>query len=327
MVRGVHPYDPRSIFPTMRRIGRSARMAAVSNPTSFRQPAVHRLSATDGFVVIDGTAETACGIVRVARKILRDGAVNLARFETYAAAALGLPWCGASVGVNAEGDSVEAAMTAALDELADVTPTLRLDAAKGVPPSAADQLRASDPRPPIAETALAEATVLIVRRMLDAVGHGHAPIVVSDGVPQAQHLTAALTAAGHEVIAPDTAGDTSAVLLVGARPGEIDHTRAEHLSAAAVLGVGPLAVTPRALAVLERRGTTVLPDFVLHGAIRSLRAEEAAVRLDVDKAAERAGDIVERCAGGSEGIWSAACDLAEHELAQRGPQPFGRPLP
>ena len=54
-----------------------------------------------GFVYVDiDGAPRASGIVRVAKKILAEGAVSLARHTTYSYAACGIAACGASGGVS-----------------------------------------------------------------------------------------------------------------------------------------------------------------------------------------------------------------------------------
>lgn len=52
------------------------------------------------------------------------------------------------------------------------------------------------------------------------------------------------------------------VLVVGSRPGVLDHVAAATVRAARVVPHGPIPVTAKALAVLRGAGTMVLPDFV-----------------------------------------------------------------
>jgi glutamate dehydrogenase/leucine dehydrogenase len=52
------------------------------------------------------------------------------------------------------------------------------------------------------------------------------------------------------------------VLVVGSRPGVVDHEVAGAVRAARVVPHGPVPVTAKALAMLGRAGTVVLPDFV-----------------------------------------------------------------
>ena len=80
---------------------------------------VDKLTGTDGFVVIDlDDATTSVGIVRLAPKVLRDGAQLLARSVTYAFAAFGVAGHGGASGaVNAKPDGRDAAIAAFLDEV------------------------------------------------------------------------------------------------------------------------------------------------------------------------------------------------------------------
>ena len=80
---------------------------------------VDKLTGTDGFVVNDlDDAVTSVGIVRLAPKVLRDGAQLLARSVTYAFAAFGVAGHGgASAGINATPDRRAEALAAFLDEV------------------------------------------------------------------------------------------------------------------------------------------------------------------------------------------------------------------
>ena len=52
---------------------------------------IQKLTSTDGFIAFDLDGAPAVGVVRLAPKVLRDGAELLARSTTYAAASFGLP--------------------------------------------------------------------------------------------------------------------------------------------------------------------------------------------------------------------------------------------
>ena len=74
----------------------------------------HKLTSTDGFIAFDLDDAPAVGVVRLAPKVLRDGAELLARSTTYAAASFGLQVGGASAGINAKPDDRDAALAAFL---------------------------------------------------------------------------------------------------------------------------------------------------------------------------------------------------------------------
>ena len=80
---------------------------------------VDKLTSTDGFVVTDlDDAVTSVGVVRLAPKVLRDGAQLLARSVTYAFAAFDVAGHGgASAAVNARPDGRAEALAAFLDQV------------------------------------------------------------------------------------------------------------------------------------------------------------------------------------------------------------------
>ena len=88
---------------------------------------VHKLTTTDGFIAFDLGDAPAIGVVRVAPKVLRDGAELLARSTTYLAASFGLKVGGGSAGLNAKPEvrdealaalrSADAALRAALESV------------------------------------------------------------------------------------------------------------------------------------------------------------------------------------------------------------------
>lgn len=111
---------------------------------------VEKLPSADAFVVFDlEQAETSVGVVRLAPKVLVDGATWLARSQTYQFAVFGRRMGGASAGVNAK---VDARADAIRGFVADVGPwvqqrRLLLDPGKGVAAADLADLRADDPRP------------------------------------------------------------------------------------------------------------------------------------------------------------------------------------
>ncbi|MGH9138589.1 MAG: hypothetical protein ACRD0G_16345, partial [Acidimicrobiales bacterium] len=79
---------------------------------------IRRLSSTDAFLVRDlGEDVASVGVVRVAPKILLDGAELLARAITYAFATFGVQAGGASAGINTKGGSRDAVVTAFVEEV------------------------------------------------------------------------------------------------------------------------------------------------------------------------------------------------------------------
>jgi glutamate dehydrogenase/leucine dehydrogenase len=100
---------------------------------------VERLSTVDGFVVFDlDGATSSVGVVRLAPKVLVDGATWLARSQTYQLASLGRRAGGASAAVNATADGRAAAIEAFVAEVAPWVASGRLALAPGKGTSAAD---------------------------------------------------------------------------------------------------------------------------------------------------------------------------------------------
>ena len=111
-----------------------------------------KLTTTDAFVVRDLDDAPAAGIVRLAPKLLVDGATWLARSQTYQFAALGRKVSGASAGISSPADTRSDAIAAFVAELAseaaaDGANPLMLEAARGLGENEIAELRASDPRP------------------------------------------------------------------------------------------------------------------------------------------------------------------------------------
>jgi glutamate dehydrogenase (NAD(P)+) len=124
-----------------------------------------KLDSTDAFVVFDlEGAERAAGVVRLAPKILVDGAVNLARSQTYEFASFEQAVGGASAGINAKPDGRDAAVKAFAAEVGDWVAggSLSLDPAKGVTVVDLEPLAALDRRAALARTAQAELTGISV---------------------------------------------------------------------------------------------------------------------------------------------------------------------
>lgn len=283
-----------------------------------------KCDTADAFVVVDlPEAEVATGVVRVARKLLVDGAWNLARVLTYAAASFDLKVSGASVGINAEGDGRNAAVSAAISELASRTtpPTLLLDAGKGLRPDELAPLAASDTRSGdrSASGLLASGVVAAAAAVAPLAGR---TVCIEKLLAADLGLAEAFTAAGATLV--DDAGLTTEcdVLVVGSKPGLIDHELAAALRTQVVVPAGPLPVTARGLAFAVRAGIVVLPDFVT-------TAAPLIAGLDPDGGdpAARIAAVIAEVADHPEGHLLGACERAEKFLTVWASIPFGRPLP
>ncbi|HEV7758912.1 MAG TPA: hypothetical protein VGO78_07980 [Acidimicrobiales bacterium] len=279
---------------------------------------VQRLSTTDGFIVWDlDDATSSTGVVRLAPKVLQDGAVLLARSTTYAFASFDIAThAGASAAINAKPDDREAAVAAFLDEVRPLAEagTLRLAPSLG---TAADDLAPlgwDDPDP----TVLA-AGAIAASRVAGPLDWRTAAVVGAGPVVDA--TTAQLAEAGATLVDPryDSACD---VLFVAGKSGCLDHATAETVKASLIVPLTPVPVTARALAVLGKADRMVVPDF-LSTAAPLLATYDA----DGGDPVQRVRDAAIALADQGTGMWLAAALAAEKNLATwTSEKPFGRPL-
>jgi hypothetical protein len=284
---------------------------------------ITKLSSTDAFVVVDlPDAPVATGVVRCARKVLQDGAVNMARTLTYTYAAFGLQRSGASAAVNAEGDARDAAVAAFVEELAPrvAAGELVLRPGKGV---TTDDLAAwGEPAPdtPGTTAALPAGIVAAAGAVTDLAG---TTVAVETGTPEADAIAAAFGGAGADAAVlplPELLAAGRAVIVVGSKPGVLDHHNVGALGAATIVGAAGLSITARGLATATRHGATVLPDFVTSaGPVVAAAGEQ-----DV---AGRTAAVVAAALAHPEGPYLGACYAAEEFLRTWAAElPFGRPL-
>ncbi|MCX7619942.1 MAG: hypothetical protein N2037_03740 [Acidimicrobiales bacterium] len=300
---------------------------------------IQKLASTDGFIVFDlDGVDQAVGVVRLAPKILTDGASWLARSLTYRFASFGLRIGGASVGINANAEGRRAALDAFIGEVEPLVRSgqLLLEPGKGV---ALDDLRPlvdADPRGPdyfenherfLAAGVGASAEVA-------AGGSLQGIAVAIEGVDLvAPELRDELVQAGAEIVAespastPEVAlGADAEIVIVGSKAGVVDHHSALGIKASAVVPWGPIPVTAKALALLRRRGVVVLPDFVTTAGPSIAPSGQPP---EIATAAVRAlvTAVLTECRDHSAGQLLGACERAEQFLRTwRAELPFGRPL-
>jgi hypothetical protein len=279
---------------------------------------VQRLSTTDGFIVWDlDDAKSSAGVVRLAPKVLQDGAVLLARSVTYAFASFGVAsHAGASAAINAKPDDREAAVAAFLDEVRPLAESgqLRLTPSLGTSADDLATLGWGDPDP-----ALAAAGAIAASRVAGPLDWRTAAVVGAG--PVAEAATAQLTEAGATLVDPrfDSPCD---VLFVAGKAGVLDHATAEAVEASLIVPLTPVPVTARALAVLGKAERTVVPDF-LSTAAPLLAAHDADSGDPVQRVRDAALDLADK----GTGMWIAAALAAEEKLAGwTAEKPFGRPL-
>ncbi len=282
-----------------------------------------KLTSTDGFILFDLDDAPAVGIVRMAPKVLRDGAELLARSTTYAAASFGLQISGASAGINAQPDDQPTALAAFLDEVAALAESGRLmlgpgmgvttDALSGLP--RADQRALAFDQPATGESAIAAA--------LGALGslEGCKVAIVGTG-PLVE--TAAAAAISHGATPqPQASFDADCdVLLVAGKAGVLEHDLATTVKAKVVVPLTPVPITTRALAVLRRSDIVVVPDFLSTSAPLL-----AALDPDGGDPLDRISATVASLIPEDTNLWMAAALKAEAHLSTwQSTLPFGRPL-
>jgi hypothetical protein len=171
-----------------------------------------KLTTVDAFVITDlDDAALSAGIVRLAPKLLVDGASWLARSQTYQFASFGRQVGGASAGINAAAEARADAIAAFISEFTPDSATVLLDAGKGLGAGEISVLRDSDPRP---AAAIDDASALrrsgIVASAELALGGLDGRAVIIEGFDAAGlELATDLVARGARIVAISTASGTA----------------------------------------------------------------------------------------------------------------------
>ncbi|MGH9233899.1 MAG: hypothetical protein ACRD0R_11255 [Acidimicrobiales bacterium] len=279
---------------------------------------VDKLTSADGFVVTDlDDAATSVGIVRLAPKVLRDGAQLLARSVTYAFASFGIAGHGGASGaINAKPDGRDEAVAAFLEEVRPRAEAGALVLSPGTGLTASDlaPLGWADVDADLtAAGALAAARVAGPHDWRTAAVVGSGPVV---DAAVARLTKADATLADARLDAPCD------VLFVAGKAGVVDHDAAAAVQARTVVPLTPVPVTARALAVLGRAERLVIPDFLATAAPLL-----AAFDPDGGDPVQRVHTAVTDLAEHGTGLWLAAAERAEENLATwTAEKPFGRPL-
>ena len=284
---------------------------------------VQKLTSTDGFVAFDLGDAPAVGVVRLAPKVLRDGAELLARATTYAAASFGLQVGGGSAGLNAKPEGRDEAVAAFVAEVGELVESGRWlpSPGNGITPDDLAPLPRADVRATASDPiALGESAVAAALGALGSLD-GKVLAIVGSG-PVADAAAASATANGATPQAGASFDATADALLVAGKAGVLEHDLAATVTAKLVVPLSPVPVTARALAILGRSGTTVVPDF-----LSTAGPLLAAVDPDGGDPMGRVHDAVAKVAGQGPGAWMAAVTAAEEHLRTwQDALPFGRPL-
>jgi hypothetical protein len=279
---------------------------------------VQKLTSTDAFIVIDlDAATTSVGVVRLAPKVLRDGAVLLARSVTYTFAAFGVAGHGgASAAINAKPEVRDEAMKAFLAEIGPLADEGRivLGPSFGTSPGDLAPLGWGEP-----DAEMLAAGALAAAQVAGPLDWRTAAVVGSGPVVEATRRQ--LEAAGGTLAEPRFDAECD-VLFVAGKAGCLDHPTAVAVAANTVVPLTPVPVTARALAILGKAGRVVIPDF-LSTAAPLLAAHDAGGGDPV----QRIRIAVQELADQGTGLWLAAAEHAEQNLAAwTDERPFGRPL-
>lgn len=269
---------------------------------------VRKLDTTDAFYVVDlEGAPRGVGVVRLAPKVLVDGAELLARATTFAFALFGVRAGGVSAGINAKPDARDAAVAAFRDEIATVD-GLTLWPGTGV--TAAD-LGIEPPDDDLAARGAVTAA--------SAFGHGTAAVAGPGAAQWADRLGAAWDGPWNGATGFDAGVD---VLFLAGKAGIVDHESAAGVTAKVLVPVTPVPVTAKAYAVLNRAGATFVPDAVSCAA-PLLAAADPTSSDPVDRVASVAAEL----AATDGEPWRNAIARAETFLATwQDALPYGRPL-
>ncbi len=291
---------------------------------------IEKLETVDAFIVFDlADAPESVGIVRSARKILPGGASDLARSMTYAFATFEMRRSGASAGINAVDEDRDDAVAKFTAEIAPMVASGRFLPEPGtrVPRNALASLAEADPRSSVGELADQAAVAGIVAAAASAAGGLDGRTVAIEGSGSiCDALTIAVEDRGGTIVDMEGQAD---MLFAGSRMGVVNHTVAEGLEVGTLVPYGPIPVTAKALAVLSRSDTTVVPDFI--STAGSLFAwwptgDPAPEAIAADAAAKITASL-EEIADHPDGLFLAAVQRAESFLATwQAELPFGRPL-
>lgn len=278
---------------------------------------VRKLDTTDAFYVLDlDDAPLNVGVVRLAPKVLVDGAELLARATTYAFATFGVQAGGFSAGINAKPEGRDAAVTAFCEAIAPLVGqgTVHVSPGTGV---SADEL-APLGQEPLDEGVEARGAVAAAA----AFAAGTAAVAGPAAGAWDERLSPWWADTGGTWAGEGDVGADVDVLFVAGKAGFVDHDAAAGMTARVVVPVTPVPVTARAFAVLERANIRFVPDAVSCAA-PLLAAVGAGGADPVDRVAAVAAELAAQDAS----PWRAAVERAETFLATWQPKlPFGRPL-
>jgi hypothetical protein len=277
---------------------------------------VRKLETTDAFYALDlEDATVSVGVVRLAPKVLVDGAELLARATTYAFAAFGVNAGGVSAGINAKPEGRDAAVTAFCEAVAPLVAEGRIHLSPGTGLTA-EELAPLGCEP--LDPSLAARGAVVAAAAFGGAGDA---VVVGDSTWQERIGPWWSDAGGAGVDEGGLDADVPVLFLAG-RSGFVDHEAASTVRAKLVVPLTPVPVTAKAYAVLSGAGVVFVPDAVSCAAPLLAVADP-----DGEDPVSRVAALASEIASRGVDAWRAMVDRAEEHLTSWRPAlPFGRPL-
>lgn len=279
-----------------------------------------KLETVDGYTVVDieGAARLV-GPIRSAKKVLPRTTTDLVRHATYACAVHGIDASGAAAAVNYDRTSDnEPPFAEFATELAQWATVNNFVGSVNIGLSSEESGGTLSGSAATSAEATAASAVA-------SVPDGVASIVIASDQEEPE-LAAAL--AGREYSQePDlaTALQSGAhAVLVRGKTGVLNHEVLGGTDVKSIIGLQPLTMTPRGLAVANRAGVLTVPDF-----ISAAGPTLAALGIPNDEIALRTKQVLISLAdtGDLRQLFITACEQAETHLATMTDSlPFGRPL-
>ncbi len=119
------------------------------------------------------------------------------------------------------------------------------------------------------------------------------------------------------------------ILFTGSKMGAVNHLTAEKLKVAALVPHQPIPFTARALAILQRNNTIVVPDFIAVAApiFASWPGENTDVSQVIQSSIDHISGVIDEVSNHDDGLFLGACYRAESFLETwQEKRLFGRPL-
>lgn len=275
------------------------------------------LSTVDGYTIVDiPEASRLVGPVRAAKKVLQRTTADLVRHATYACAVHELDAAGAAAALNhdraGEDQTPIAAFAEELNGWAEAH-TFVGSVGLGIEPAEAGRVLSVSPEVAKAAT-IASATA--------CAGGGATVSIVSES-EEAELISALGDVTVDLECDLDRALKAGAdVVMVRGKMGVLDHSALGDTNAKLIIGLQPLTVTARGLAVASRAGAIVVPDF-----ISAAGPTLAALGHDPERIREMTTSVVSALTGHGVDLFVAASERAEAHLSTLTDNlPFGRPL-